>query len=60
MINLKSVGIIYYPLHSVWNTFRIIKALPYFFSKKIWLKIDLQNTDIIDIDYIIIQPEPII
>lgn len=53
---IKSFGIIYYPLNSVWSRFGLIKIQPYFLSKKILLyEIDIQDTD-----YVIIKHEPVL
>jgi|LakMenE18May11ns_1017448.scaffolds.fasta_scaffold5447826_1 hypothetical protein len=45
---IESVGIIYYPLKSVWCEFGLIRVKPYFFSKN---EIDIQDTDYIFITH---------
>jgi len=46
---IESVGIIYYPLKSVWSEFGLIRVKPYFFSK-----------NEIDTDYIFITHEQVL
>jgi len=49
---IESVGIIYYPLKSVWSEFGLIRVKPYFFSKN---EINIKDTD-----YIFITHEPVL
>jgi len=48
---IGNVGIIYYPLKSVWSEFGLIKVKPYFFSKNEKNEINIQDTDYIFITH---------
>jgi hypothetical protein len=45
---IESIGIIYYPLKSVWCEFGLIRVKPYFFLKN---EINKQDTDYIFITH---------